>query len=241
MEGFVDEKDNKYWEEKNTLYWEVTGVKDWRQVLKSIQEWRESCPEKIQDPKRIADAVKKNIAEWEAGRRQAWYRGRYGAAVNWVLMWDTLKDIEKKYSVDALSSLRQQRFRLAFEAGQNAAKARKEKGLGNGILDLYDAFIAGFDEGPSKFVWIELNEKCMHYWNLRCVNYQYFRQLGKTDAEIKEMAPFYCLVDQGYMQGFNPNFEVFPYPRIQMAGDSHCSLRIEDHGPEWGASIEYRG
>lgn len=241
MTGYIDEKDAKYWEEHNTMYWEVAATKDWRKTVADVEEWVETLPEKVQYPDHIGAAVKKNIEDWEAGRRQVWYRGRMSAAANWILMWDTLKEIEARYNnVDVRSILRRQRFQKAFAAGQKLAKARKEQGLRNSIIDLYDAFFAQFDEGPSKFIWLELNDKCMHYWNLRCVNHQFFRQLGKTDEEIKEMAPFYCIVDQGFVQGFNPNFEVFPYPRIQMAGDPHCSLYIEDHGEASGASTEFR-
>lgn len=240
MEGFVDKKTSKYWEEHNTMFWEVSGVKDWRQTLAHVEKWREAHPEKVQYPDKIVAAVKKNMEEWEAGLRQAWYRGRVSAAANWVLMWDTLKEIEAKYNIEVLPILKRQRFQKAFATGQKLAKARKEQGLGNGIIDLYDGFFAAFDEGPSKFLWLELNDKCMHYWNLRCANYHFFRQLGKTDQEIKEMAPYYCIVDQSLAQGFNPNFEVFPYPRIQMSGDCHCTLRVEDHGKASGESREFR-
>ena len=225
------EDKERYWQVEKHKWWGAAHG-DWRESLKYAEEWTKAHPEKIQYPDRIKAANKKAKEEWGTGARDAWYAARRGTVSMFILWWNTLKEIGEKYNVDVMTLAREQWFKSAFEEGQQVAKARKERGLGNGIIDYYDERLAKLDEGPSKFIWFELNDKRMHYWNMRCAMHQFFQEAGMTDEEIKELAPLFCSVDAAFAQGFNPNFEAYPYPRIQMAGDPHCSRIIEDHGAE---------
>lgn len=55
------------------------------------------------------------------------------------------------------------------------------------------------------------------------------------------MAPYFCLLSYGTMQGFNPDLEVFPQSRILMRGDSHCSYRVEDNREEEKGRLSLSG
>lgn len=143
----------------------------------------------------------------------------------WILMWDIIKAIERSFNIDVMGIVREEIWKHSFEAGQRLGKKDKEHGL----KELYDAFNSQF-EGLVEAEWLEFNDKIFHKWNHKCPNLQHFRDLGKTDEEIKEIAPYYCLQDIGTMTGFNPKFEVFPQSRLLMQGDSHCTYRVEDHG-----------
>lgn len=135
-----------------------------------------------------------------------------------------IKAIEKNFNIDVMGIVREEIWKHSFEAGQKLAEKYEE----HGIKELYDAFISQF-EGLVEPEWFELNDKVLHKWNHACPNYRHFRGPGKTDDEIKEIALYYCLQDIGIMAGFNPKLEVFPQSRLLMAGDSHCTYRVEDH------------
>jgi hypothetical protein len=142
----------------------------------------------------------------------------------WILMWNIVKRIEKTFSINVMGIVREEIWKHSFSAGQTLAKQYKT----HGIKDLYDAFIAQF-VGVMNPVWFEFNDKVMEVWPTACANVSHFRDLGWTDEQIKETAPYYCLQDTGIMAGFNPKFEVFPQPRLLLLGDSHCSYRVENH------------
>jgi hypothetical protein len=142
-----------------------------------------------------------------------------------ILMWDILKAIEKKFDIDVMGIVRDEIWKHSFEAGEKLALKYKK----HGIKELYDAFNAQF-EGLVEAEWLEFNDKALQKWNHACPNYQHFKELGKSEKEIAEIAPFFCLQDIGIMSGFNPKLEVFPQSRLLMAGDSHCTYRVEDHG-----------
>ena len=143
---------------------------------------------------------------------------------DFLLWWDTLKAIEKKFKIDVWGIAREERWKHSFENGRRRAKKFKE----HGTKDLYDAYNATF-EGVVDAIWIECNDRCFHKWNRNCPCIEAFRELGRTDNEIKEMAPLFCLADQAIMTGFNPELEVFAQTRLLMAGDDHCTYRFEDH------------
>jgi hypothetical protein len=180
--------------------------------------------EKMKYSNIIADAKKKwedlSLREKEIHNR-VFRRG----VERFILMWDILKAIEKKFDINVMGIVREEIWKHSFEAGKKLAKKYQKQG----VKELYDAFNSQF-EGLVEGEWFELNDKVLHKWNYACPNYQHFKDLGKSDEEIKEIAPYYCLQDIGIMTGFNPQLEVFPQSRLLMAGDSHCTYRVEDHG-----------
>jgi len=146
---------------------------------------------------------------------------------DFLLWWDTLKAIERKSNVDVWGIAREERWKHSFENGRRRAKKLKE----HGTKDLYDAYNATF-EGVVDAIWIECNDRCFHKWNRKCPCIEAFKELGRTDEEIKELAPLFCLADQAIMVGFNPALEVFAQTRLLMAGNDHCTYRWEDHRKE---------
>lgn len=146
---------------------------------------------------------------------------------DFLLWWDTLKRIEKEFGVNPWGIAREERWKSCFANGQRRAKKFKEQGT----KDLYDAYNATF-EGVVDAIWIEANDKCFHKWNRVCPCAEAFKEFGKTDEEIKEMAPWFCLADQAIMTGFNPELDVFAQTRLILAGDDHCVYRFEDHRQE---------
>ena len=152
-------------------------------------------------------------------------RGRVDIFLQW---WDCLKAIEKKYNINVMDIAKEVRYKHSFETGRRLSKKSKK----HGIRDFYNVCFAGL-EGMSKGrVWFELNDKRLHYWVKWCPPYQYFKEFGRSEEEIKELAEFYCIQDEARYRGFNPKFEVFDSPRNLMKGDSHCTHVIEDHGGE---------
>jgi len=139
------------------------------------------------------------------------------------LLWRVIKRIEEKHHIDVKGILREERWNQGFAMGQELAK----KSEGNGIKDLYNAFFAQF-EGKGSRVWFELNDLRQHHWTLECPNLEHFKAFGRTDEEIKEMGPYFCLQDDAIIKGFNSNFEVSAPTRI-LQGDDHCTWIIEDH------------
>jgi len=142
-----------------------------------------------------------------------------------VLMWDIVKRIEKELNTNVMGIVRDEIWKHSFEAGERLAKKYEEHGL----KELYDAFFSQA-QGLVDAEWFEFNEKVLHKWNRECPNIQHLRDLGKTDEEIKEIAPYYCLQDIGIIAGFNPILEVFPQSRSLLAGEPHCTYRVEDNG-----------
>lgn len=189
--------------------------------------------EKMKYPNVVAEAKKKwdNLTDNEkAISHRVFRRG----IERWILMWDILKAIEEKFGINVWDIVREEIWKHSFAAGQNLAKKYER----HGVLELYDAFNSQF-EGLVQAEWLELNDKVLHKWNHACPNYQHLKDLGKTEEEIKEMAPYYCLQDIGIMTGFNPDLEVFPQSRLLMAGDPHCTYRVEDHGEKSGKKFGF--
>jgi len=167
----------------------------------------------------------KNNWDKSSPKEKELYQAVIGTMVSgFLLWWDTLKAIEKKFNIDVMGIAREERWKFSLAAGQRLAKKYENHGL----KDLYDAFNSQF-EGIVNAEWLECNDNVFHKWNFACPCIDHFRDLGRSDEEIKEMAPYFCLLSYGTMQGFNPELEVFPQSRILMKGDSHCSYRVEDN------------
>jgi len=172
----------------------------------------------------ILEAKKKweNLSKNEKEIHDASFRK---GAERFILIWDFAGAIEKKFTIDVKSVLREEIWNKSFATGQRMATKYAE----HGIKELYDAYNSQF-EGLIEAQWIELNDKVLHKWNHKCPVIKHFRDLGKSAEEISEMAPYYCLQDIGFMTGFNPKLEVFQQTRLLMKGDSHCTYRVENHG-----------
>ena len=148
-------------------------------------------------------------------------------AEDFLLWWDTLKRIEKEFGINPWAIAREERWKSAFANGQRRAKKFK----GGGVADIYDAYNSTF-EGIVDAIWIEANDRAFHKWNRVCPVIDSLRELGRTDEEIKELAPLFCLADQATMAGISPECEVFAQSRLLMKGDDHCTYRFEDHRKE---------
>jgi len=146
---------------------------------------------------------------------------------DFLLWWDTLKRIEKEFGINPWDIAREERWKSSFANGRRRAKKFK----GGGTTDIYDAYNSTF-EGIVDAIWIEANDRCFHKWNRNCPCIEAFKELGRTDEEVKELAPLFCLADQAIMTGISPECEVFAQTRLLMAGDDHCTYRFEDHRKE---------
>jgi len=173
----------------------------------------------------IIDKAKQKWQKKSADEKTAWSRMFRRGVERWILMWNILKRIEKEFNIDVMGIVREEIWKYSFNVGKNLAKKYKK----HGVKELYDAFNAQF-EGLADPIWLEFDDKVLHKWNRACPNYQHFKDLGWTDEQIKEAAPYFCLQDIGIMTGFNPKLEVFPQSRLLMLGHSHCTYRVEDHG-----------
>jgi hypothetical protein len=178
-----------------------------------------------------ADCIAAALEKWEKmtpKEKELYADGMRGRVRIFLQWWDCLKAIEEKYDIKVMDIAKEVRRKHSIEHGQRLAKKSK----GHGIRDLYNVCLAGL-EGMSKGrVWFELNNKRLQYWVKWCPPHQYFKEFGRSDKEIKELAEFYCLQDEAILRGFNPKLEVYDKPRIIMRGDSHCSYIVEDHGGE---------
>jgi len=144
-----------------------------------------------------------------------------------LLWWDTLKRIEKEFGINPWGIAREERWKSNFENGRKRAKKFK----GGGTVDIYDAYNSTF-EGVVDAIWIEANDNAFHKWNRVCPCLETFKEFGRTDEEIKELAPLFCLADQAIMAGVSPECDVFAQTRLIMAGDDHCVYRFEDNRKE---------
>lgn len=178
-----------------------------------------------------ADCIAAALEKWEKMtplEKEIYADGMRGRVRIFLQWWDCLKAIEEKYDIKVMDIAKEVRRKHSIEHGQKLAKKSKD----HGIRDLYNVCLAGL-EGMSKGrVWFELNNKRLQYWVKWCPPHQYFKEFGRSDEEIEELAEFYCLQDEALLRGFNPELEVFDKPRIIMRGDSHCSYIVEDHGGE---------
>jgi len=182
--------------------------------------------EKIQYMNLLSEAIKK----WEKVPPEAKEMGvakTIASVRGFDLLWRVVERIEEKHHINVKDIVQEERWKQAFAVGQGLAKKYKE----HGIKDLYNAFFSQYEgsETPSRHIWFELNDERDHHWVLHCPNLQHFRNLGRTDEEIKEMAPYFCLQDVALVKGFNSKFEV-SQPVTIMMGDDHCTYIVDDHG-----------
>ncbi len=178
-----------------------------------------------------ADCIAAALKKWEEMtplEKELYADGMRGRVRIFLQWWDCLKAIEEKFNINVMDIAKEVRYKASFETGKRLAKKSKK----HGIKDVYNVCLAGL-EGMSKArVWFELNDRRLHYWVKWCPPHQFFKEFGRSDEEIRELAEFYCLQDEALLRGFNPKLEVFDKPRIIMRGDSHCSYIVEDHGGE---------
>jgi len=141
--------------------------------------------------------------------------------------WDTLKEIEKRYNIDAVSIAREIRCQAFYKRAQNRAKDFQSHRL----IDMWTT-TPGPNTPPGAMKWFECNDERLHFWVLDCALLNALKEHGRTDEELKEMAQVFCNggVDEFEPAGFNPNFECFSHPRCKMEGDDHCIFLLEDHG-----------
>lgn len=174
--------------------------------------------------KALLSEAKKKWGQMSPEAQELWYVDVATDCQGFLLLWDVVKRIEETFKIDVKGILREERWKHSFAYGQELAKKYKK----HGIKELYDAYSYTY-EGRGHRAWFELNDQRAHWWVLECPLYKYFKEAGRTDEEIREMAPFYCFQDEALMKGFNPNFEVAAPTKI-MAGDDHCTYIVEDHG-----------
>ena len=156
-----------------------------------------------------------------------WQRTPEQYAFVFLQWWDTLKEIEKRYNVDAVSIAKEIRTVAYYRRAQKRAKEFKTHRL----ID-YWSITPSPRIPPEDFEYVEFNDKRIHVWLKKCPYLQTFRNWGRTDEEIFEIAELFCNCgnDEWEPAGFNPNFECFNHPRNIMLGDDHCTMLIEDHG-----------
>ena len=178
---------------------------------------------------KYADLIEANKKKWEESSPEQKETRLAAVAANvwhFLLWWDTLKAIERKFNIDVMGIAREERWKSTYEQGRRLAKRFKE----HGIKDLYMAYGSTF-EGICEKEYFEFNDDRYYMWIHHCPVRDALREFGRTDEEIKEMAPYYCLADQAIMQGFNPELEVHAQPRLLMKGEDHCTYFVEDfHG-----------
>jgi hypothetical protein len=178
--------------------------------------------EKIKYGELIEEARKKwdsLLPETKEAYRKMFLRG----AQMFAQMWDILKEIEKKYGIDVMNTAKEVRWKQAYEAGQKAAKQFEK----NGLKELYFAYSAFF-EAVCDVEWFVFNDDRIEKHCRRCPLQEAFRELGRTDEEMKEWAWLFCLADEAFWSGFNPMFEVCQ-PRLLMKGDPHCTYIAIHH------------
>jgi len=180
-----------------------------------------------EDQFKYKEHIEECAKRWEnfSDREKAFlYQGiAFKESEDFVWWWDTLKAIEKEFGINPWGIAKEQQWKHKYEHGQRMAKKFKT----HGCKDLYDAYNSTF-EGLVDAEWVECNDSAFQKHNHKCPCYEPLKELGKTDEEIAEMAPLFCLADQAIMTGFNPELEVFAQPRLLCKGDTHCTYRWED-------------
>ena len=182
--------------------------------------------------KEYADVIMAAKKAWEESPSELkaqWLAGIPKRVVGFLLLWDTLKEIEKKFNnVDVWNIARKITYNAAFAHGQKLAKKNGKFGR-QGLKEVYAAFFSKY-EGVCDFEYLEFDDTVLSIWAHACPFTQVLKDMGRTDEEIKEMAPLFNLWEYGVLCGFNPEFETFPQPRLKMKGDSYTTYYIEDHG-----------
>jgi len=175
----------------------------------------------------LIEAAKKKWDETSPEWKEEWWAGLTMYIGGFLLLWDTLKEIEKKFGIDPWNIAREQRWKQSFATGQAIAKNYKQHGL----KELYDAWPAVY-EGVADQEFPEFDENVLAIHVHKCPCIETFKKMGRTDEEIKEMAPLFCLADYALMTGFNPELDNFPQATLVMKGNPYCSYRTEDNRPK---------
>jgi len=182
--------------------------------------------EKIKYQDKI-DEWERKVAERSPEAKAAGKAGVANYAFLVLQWWDTLKEIEKRYNVDAVSIAKEIRCQAFYKRAQNRAKDFQSHRL----IDYWQT-TPGPNTPPEGAKWFEFNDERLYMWLYACPFFQAFRDHGRTDEEIKELGELFCNCgnDEFEPAGFNPNFECFNHPRNIMLGDDYCTMLIEDHG-----------
>lgn len=180
------------------------------------------CNLVTKEAQEIIKAGRKKWRETSEEYKQGWWTALSTEIAGFIQWWDTLKEIDRKLPVDIWDIARKTRWEWSFNLGKKMGQDYKDHDL----KDLYHGYIETF-EGTCDMEFTEFNDEAIAWRVHKCPCHQIFKESGKTDEEIKELADLYCLMDIGCMSGFNPNFEVFHQPRLLMKGDPYCTYRIE--------------
>lgn len=165
----------------------------------------------------LIDEAKKKYEDLLPETKDAYKRMFLRNTQMFAQMWDILKAIEARYGIDVMGIAREIRWKHAYQAGQRAAKQFEH----NGFKELYMAYM-GFFEAICDMEWFVFNDNRVEKHCRRCPNMEAFKELGRSEEEMKEWASLFCLADVAFWSGFNPDFEVCQ-PRLLMKGDPHCT------------------
>jgi hypothetical protein len=172
------------------------------------------------------DLIEEARNKWEIllpETKEAYKKMFLRSAQAFSLMWDILKEIEKRYGISVMELAKEMRWKQAYVAGQKAAKQFEK----NGLKELYLSY-SSFYEAICDVKWFEFNDNRIEKHCRRCPPQEAFRELGRTEEEMKEWADLFCLADRAFWSGFNPEFEVC-MPRLIMKGDPHCTYIAIHH------------
>jgi hypothetical protein len=172
----------------------------------------------------LIDEARKKYENLPPEAKEAYEKMFLRGAQGFAQMWDILKAIEKRYGIDVMGIAREIRWEQAYKAGQKAAKQFEKQGL----KELYLAYSAFF-EAICDMDWFVFNDDRMEKHCRRCPNVEAFKKLGRTEEEMREWADLYCLADEAFWSGFNPEFEVCRQPRLLMKSDPHCTYIAIHH------------
>ena len=180
--------------------------------------------------KEYADMIAASKKKWD-GRssefKEVWKAGltrKVGGFLGW---WDTLKELEKKFNNLYVWKIAEEvRYQSAFAHGQRLARNYKKHGL----KELYDAFLGAY-VGVGDYEFLEFNDEICSLKMHVDPYLPNFTAAGRTESEIKEMAPYFWLWWPGVISGFNPQFESFVPVRLIMKGDSYTGIHVADRLP----------
>jgi hypothetical protein len=172
------------------------------------------------------EAIETSEKQWEARSKEynaQWVDNIGISQEEFLIMWDALKEVEKKYNINPWGIAKDYRYKEFYAVGQARAKNYKEHGL----KELHVAHL-GLYAGCCDYEYEEFNEEVYSLWCRACPCLHHWRNLGRSDEEVKELAPYFCTFDYAIMDGFNPELDNYPQQKLIMKGDERCTYRTED-------------
>jgi len=176
--------------------------------------------------KECRKAIEASEKKWDARSKEynAEWVNNIGVSIEqFLVLWDTLKELEKRYHIDPWAIAKDIRYKENYAVGQTRAKNYKEHGL----KELHDAHL-GLYAGCCDYQYNEFNDEVYSLYCRACPCLHHFRNFGTSEEEIKELASFFCSFDYAIMDGFNPELDNYPQQQLIMKGDPYCSYRTED-------------